>query len=129
MYVRPHAGADARAFAEAYGSRYAHERFVVLTEKRPPEIRDVAGTNDCAIGWTIEAKSGMAVIVSVIDNLGKGAAGQAIQNFNAMLGYSEKEGLDHPGLRSLMRLGRIIRDPETETPPRARTLRSRSMPL
>lgn len=94
MYVRPRRGVDPSAFDEAYRARYARERFIVLTGERPPEIRDVVGTNDCAIGWTMDAKSGMAVVVSVIDNLGKGAAGQAIQNFNAMIGGDEKAGLD-----------------------------------
>lgn len=95
IYVRPRAGVDIAAFADAFRARYATERFVVLTDARPPEIRDVAGTNDCAIGWTLDARSGHAVIVSVIDNLGKGAAGQAIQNMNAMMGWPEAEGLDH----------------------------------
>lgn len=95
MYARPRSGVTAVRLAEAYRARYATERFIVLSQERPPEIRDVAGTNDCAIGWTIDARSGQAVIVSVIDNLGKGAAGQAIQNFNVMMGLPESTGLDH----------------------------------
>lgn len=95
VYVRPRRGIEMAAFAEAYRARYAAERFVVLSGSRPPEIRDVVGTNDCAIGWALDEKSRCAVIVSVIDNLGKGAAGQAVQNMNAMMGWSESEGLDH----------------------------------
>ncbi|MCC6850111.1 MAG: N-acetyl-gamma-glutamyl-phosphate reductase [Deltaproteobacteria bacterium] len=95
VYVRPRAGVDFGAFAKAFESRYGSERFVVLTGVRPPEIRDVVGTNDCAIGWALDAKSRIAVVVSVIDNLGKGAAGQAIQNLNAMMGWPEPWGLDH----------------------------------
>lgn len=94
-YVRPRAGADVAAVAHAYEARYGRERFVVLTGDRPPEIRDVVGTNDCALGWACDAKSRTVVLVSAIDNLGKGAAGQAIQNMNAMLGYPETTGLDH----------------------------------
>jgi N-acetyl-gamma-glutamyl-phosphate reductase len=94
-YVRPRAGVDIDAFARAFEARYASERFIVLTGARPPEIRDVVGTNDCAIGWAFDAKTRTAVIVSVIDNLGKGAAGQAIQNLNAMMGWPETTGLDH----------------------------------
>lgn len=94
-YVRPCPGADLDAFGKAFEDRYANERFIVLTGSRPPEIRDVAGTNDCAIGWAFDAKSRTVVVVSVIDNLGKGAAGQAIQNMNAMMGWSESTGLDH----------------------------------
>jgi N-acetyl-gamma-glutamyl-phosphate reductase len=95
MYVRPRVGVGAARLEEAFRARYAAERFIVLSKERPPEIRDVAGTNDCAIGWTIDPRSGQAVIISVIDNLGKGAAGQAIQNFNVMMGLPESTGLDH----------------------------------
>ena len=91
----PRSGVTAARLEEAYRSRYGTERFIVLSNQRPPEIRDVAGTNDCAIGWTIDARSGQVVVVSVIDNLGKGAAGQAIQNFNVMMGFPESAGLDH----------------------------------
>jgi N-acetyl-gamma-glutamyl-phosphate reductase len=95
MYVRPRAGVNAAAFADCYRARYAAERFIVISGNRPPEIRDVTGTNDCAIGWGFDTRSGQAVVVSVIDNLGKGAAGQAIQNFNVMMGFPESAGLDH----------------------------------
>ncbi len=95
IYVRPSRGVDAAAIARAYEEQYAGERFVVLSGARPPEIRDVVGTNDCAIGWTVDTRTGQAVIVAVIDNLGKGAAGQAIQNLNAMHGLPEPTGLDY----------------------------------
>jgi N-acetyl-gamma-glutamyl-phosphate reductase len=95
MYVRLRSGVGTPRLEEAYRARYERERFIVLTNERPPEIRDVVGTNDCAIGWTIDGRSGRAVVVSVIDNLGKGAAGQAIQNFNVMMGLPESTGLDH----------------------------------
>jgi len=94
MYPRPREGVDLATLSRAFHERYDDERFVVLTESRPPEIRDVVGTNDCALGWTLDTHTGQLVIVSVIDNLGKGAAGQAIQNFNAMLGFAEATGLD-----------------------------------
>jgi N-acetyl-gamma-glutamyl-phosphate reductase len=94
IYVRPRHGVEIGALADAFEARYASERFVVLTGSRPPEIRDVVGTNDCAIGWGFDAQTRTAVIVSVIDNLGKGAAGQAIQNLNVMMGWSEELGID-----------------------------------
>jgi len=53
----------------------------------------VARTNFCDIGVTFDAPSGRAVVVSAIDNLVKGAAGQAIQNMNLLLGFPETEGL------------------------------------
>jgi N-acetyl-gamma-glutamyl-phosphate reductase len=95
IYVHPRRGVDGAAIGEAYGACYGGERFLVLSGARPPEIRDVVGTNDCALGWTYDERTGQAVIVSVIDNLGKGAAGQAIQNLNAMHGWPEATGLDH----------------------------------
>jgi N-acetyl-gamma-glutamyl-phosphate reductase len=98
IYVRPRKGVDAAAIAAVYAARYDGERFVVLSGARPPEIRDVVGTNDCGLGWTYDERSGQTVLVSVIDNLGKGAAGQAIQNLNAMLGWPEATGIDHLAL-------------------------------
>jgi N-acetyl-gamma-glutamyl-phosphate reductase len=50
------------------------------------------------IGWRWDAPSGQAIVVTAIDNLGKGAAGQAVQCFNAMLGLPETVGLDGPAL-------------------------------
>jgi len=58
-----------------------------------PEIKNVANTNFCDIGLAVSADRKMVVITSVIDNLVKGAAGQAIQNMNIMYGFNEIEGL------------------------------------
>ncbi|MBI1897353.1 MAG: N-acetyl-gamma-glutamyl-phosphate reductase [Acidobacteria bacterium] len=58
-----------------------------------PDLRAVARTNFCDIGVKADAKTGRAVVVSAIDNLVKGAAGQAVQNMNLMLGFAETEGL------------------------------------
>jgi N-acetyl-gamma-glutamyl-phosphate reductase len=71
---------------------YAHAPFVkILTGGRLPEVHDVAWTNNCHIGVVSEGET--SVIVSVIDNLGKGAAGQAVQNLNSMLGCEPRAGL------------------------------------
>jgi N-acetyl-gamma-glutamyl-phosphate reductase len=70
----------------------------VLSPDRAPEIRDVVGTNDCSIGWTVDRRTGRAVVVTVIDNLGKGAAGQAILDLNVMLGLPEPTGIDQLAL-------------------------------
>jgi N-acetyl-gamma-glutamyl-phosphate reductase len=94
IYGRLRPGIDAAAVAAAFRTRYGSERFIVLNGERSPEIREVVGTNDCAIGWGVDTKSGTLVTVTVIDNLGKGAAGQAVQNFNAVHGFPEKTGLD-----------------------------------
>ena len=58
-----------------------------------PELQHVANTNFCDIGFSLDAPGKRAIIVSCLDNLGKGAAGQAIQNFNLMMGFEEQAGL------------------------------------
>jgi N-acetyl-gamma-glutamyl-phosphate reductase len=77
-----------------YDKRYAGEPFVRLYNPgRVPDLHSVARTNFCDIGVTFDARTGRAVVVAAIDNLVKGAAGQAIQNMNLMLGFAETEGL------------------------------------
>lgn len=84
-----------RIFEQAYG----REPFVVLRgEGPPPELREVRGTNRCVVGWRWDAPSSQAVVITAIDNLGKGASGQAVQCLNAMLGLAETTGLDGPAL-------------------------------
>ena len=84
---------------ELYARRYAAEPFVdVLPEGSMPETRSVRGVNMCRIS-VFQPQGGDTVVVSsVIDNLVKGAAGQAIQNMNIMSGLPETEGLTHPAL-------------------------------
>ena len=98
IHLRVRDGVDGVALARSFQARYANERFIVLSPDRSPEIRDVVGTNDCAIGWTVDRRTGRAVVVTVIDNLGKGAAGQAIQDFNVMMGLPEPTGIDQLAL-------------------------------
>ena len=98
LHLRPRDGVDAAALGDSFRRRYDGERFIVLSPDRSPEIRDVVGTNDCAIGWTVDARTGRAVVVTVIDNLGKGAAGQAVQNFNVMTRLPEPTGIDQLAL-------------------------------
>lgn len=77
-----------------YEKRYAGEPFVRLYEAgHVPDLHAVARTNFCDIGVAFDAATGRAVVVSAIDNLMKGAAGQAVQNMNLMLGFGETEGL------------------------------------
>ena len=73
---------------------YAKAPFVRLTGTDLPEIKHVAHTNFCDIGWRVERPGGQLVMVSCIDNLVKGAAGQAIQNFNVAFGFDETTALD-----------------------------------
>ena len=79
---------------KVYHDAYGLEPFVrVLEPGRFPETRAVWGTNFCDIGVKVNEAHGLAIIVSAIDNLGKGAAGQAVQNMNVMLGFPETCGL------------------------------------
>lgn len=78
--------------ASLYEDFYKKEPFVSISQNIP-ELTDVIGTNQCRIGGFEIDENNQLVIVSVIDNLVKGAAGQAVQNMNLMLGFYEKEGL------------------------------------
>ena len=71
---------------------YEGEMFVEVCES-PPQLKDVAGTNYCRVFPHVDARTGRIVVFSVIDNLMKGASGQAVQNMNVMLGLPEHEGL------------------------------------
>ena len=85
---------SAEELLAVYEKRYAAEPFVRLYQPGDlPDLRGVARTNFCDIGVTLDRATGRAVVVSAIDNLVKGAAGQAVQNMNLMLGYDETEGL------------------------------------
>jgi N-acetyl-gamma-glutamyl-phosphate reductase len=92
IYVRVRPGTTEQALGDAYQRAYRDEVFLRLTGPALPEIKHVAHTNFCDIGWRVDA-SGRAIIVSVIDNLLKGASGQAVQNLNVMLGLDERTGL------------------------------------
>ena len=77
-----------------YEQRYAHEPFVdVLPSGAHPDTRNVKGSNRCQIALHQPQGGQTIVILSVIDNLVKGAAGQAVQNMNLMLGFPEDQGL------------------------------------
>jgi N-acetyl-gamma-glutamyl-phosphate reductase len=94
IYFRTAQGTTAEDLIAAYERRYASEPFVRLYNPgHLPDLRRVARTNFCDIGVTVHAPTGRAVVVSAIDNLVKGAAGQAVQNMNLMLGLPETEGL------------------------------------
>jgi N-acetyl-gamma-glutamyl-phosphate reductase len=86
-------GVDAAAVAAAYEGAYAREPFVTVAGSADDVgLRDVVGTNRCRIGFTL-GDDGAIVVVAAIDNLVKGAAGQAIQNMNLVLGLEETAGL------------------------------------
>ena len=89
-YVRPSRELAADELHELFAARYGEEPFVELVDG-PPGVRDVRETNFCRIHATID-RHGRPVVFAAIDNLWKGAAGQAIQNLNLMLGLDETEG-------------------------------------
>jgi N-acetyl-gamma-glutamyl-phosphate reductase len=93
MYARLVPGSTGAAVSAAFEGAYAEAPFVRLTGATLPEIKHVAHTNFCDIGWKVDEATGRVFVVSVIDNLVKGAAGQAIQNFNLMFGFDQKAGL------------------------------------
>ena len=92
IYVRVAPGTTEEALGDIYDAAYKDEVFVRVVGSALPEIKHVTHTNFCDIGWRVDA-SGRVVIISVIDNLLKGASGQAIQNMNVMLGVPETAGL------------------------------------
>ena len=92
IYARLRPGVDGAAVEAALTQAYAGSPFVRLTGGALPEIKHVAHTNFCDIGWKVD-RGGQLVMAVVIDNLVKGAAGQAIQNFNVAYGFDETTSL------------------------------------
>ena len=93
VYVHVAPGATEPQIAEAFERVYQTAPFVRLTGSALPEIKHVAWTNFCDIGWKLDEATGRVLVVAVIDNLLKGAAGSAVQNFNVMAGLDERTGL------------------------------------
>jgi N-acetyl-gamma-glutamyl-phosphate reductase len=85
------------AVRELYHDFYAGEPFVHVVDA-PPATKHTRGNNMCLVHPTVDIRTDRLVVVSVLDNLVKGAAGQAIQNMNAMLGLPETMGLDAPAV-------------------------------
>ena len=75
---------------------YADEHFVrLLGSDHCADTKNVTGTNFIDIGWSYDSRTGRILLLSAEDNLGKGAGGQAIQNFNLLCGFSETDGLQN----------------------------------
>ncbi len=95
-------GVDSRDVARAYAGFYRGRRFVRLvepgTQGRYPDPKFVAGSNYADVGWAVEGESGRVTGFAAIDNLVKGAAGQAVQAFNVSIGLPEDAGLGIPPL-------------------------------
>ena len=93
IYVRVPPGTTDATIAAAYAAAYAGSCFVRITGTTLPVIKQVVWSNFCDIGWALDEPTSRLVVVSVIDNLVKGAAGQAVQNFNVAYGFNERTGL------------------------------------
>jgi N-acetyl-gamma-glutamyl-phosphate reductase len=94
MYVRFKEAQTRARLLDTYRSFFKHSPMVRLHEAGLPQIQHVARTNYIDIGFELARDGKRAVIVSCLDNLLKGASGQAVQNLNLMLGWDEAEGLE-----------------------------------
>lgn len=95
IYVRATNGTSENDIRKTYQSYYGDEPFVRILDKDTyPAISHVKGTNCCDIGFYFNQKTKQIIIVSVIDNLLKGAAGQAVQNMNILFGLTDETGLN-----------------------------------
>ncbi|MGH9662802.1 MAG: N-acetyl-gamma-glutamyl-phosphate reductase, partial [Bryobacteraceae bacterium] len=94
IYFRAAKPLDSEGLLDIYRQRYRDEPFVRLYKPgHVPDLKVVARTNFCDIGVKFDAATGRGVVTVVIDNLVKGAAGQAVQNLNLVLGFPETDGL------------------------------------
>ncbi|MFD0696265.1 N-acetyl-gamma-glutamyl-phosphate reductase [Paenibacillus sp. GCM10027628] len=95
MYATVNGEHTAEDFEKLYRDYYEGRKFVRIRNSsgKPPATKEVSGSNYCDIGFVVDERTGRVTIVSVIDNVVKGAAGQAIQNLNIMMGWDETTGL------------------------------------
>ncbi len=97
---------DEKSIWQLYRKAYGDERFVRIVKERSgiyryPEPKLLSGSNYCDIGFEVDPHSNRVVVMSAIDNLMKGAAGQAVQAFNLMHGFDEDTGLGFTGLHPI----------------------------
>ncbi|MCH2311312.1 MAG: N-acetyl-gamma-glutamyl-phosphate reductase [SAR202 cluster bacterium] len=78
---------------DVYKQYYKDERFVTVTDQ-PPTTKQAQGTNQCLLYPTVDIRTNRLIVISCIDNLVKGAAGQAVQNANILFGFPEETGLE-----------------------------------
>jgi N-acetyl-gamma-glutamyl-phosphate reductase len=96
-YVSLARAASTEECLQVYREAYGQEPFVrVLDEGELPRTRAVVGSNLCDVTVVVDARTGRAVCLSAIDNLGKGGAANAIQNLNILYGWDERLGLNAP---------------------------------
>ena len=94
IYAAPAVTLRPKDISDCYHRAYSGKPFIRLCpEERQPDTLHVRGTNYCDIGFKIDERSNRLILITAIDNLVKGAAGQAVQNMNIMLGLDETAGL------------------------------------
>lgn len=94
VFMRPRNGTTEQDVRAAFEASFAKSRFVrILGPGELPELKNVRATNFCELAFVLDRRSQTLCVLTAIDNLGKGAAGQAIQNLNIMLGFDEAAGL------------------------------------
>ncbi|NBC28121.1 MAG: N-acetyl-gamma-glutamyl-phosphate reductase [Bacteroidetes bacterium] len=96
-YSTPRKALSEELVRDAYLNFYEKEHFVRVVDQ-PPSVKNVRGSNFCDLYATYDERTGRVITISAIDNLVKGAAGQAIQNMNLMFGLLENTGLKYPPL-------------------------------
>jgi N-acetyl-gamma-glutamyl-phosphate reductase len=94
IFATPAPGVTAEMIGDALQKAYADKPFVrLLGENQCPDTKHVARTNFIDIGWSLDPRAGRLILMSAEDNIGKGAAGQAVQNLNLICGFDETAGL------------------------------------
>lgn len=95
-FATPVPGVTADQIGDALRAAYAGQPFVrLLGPNQSPDTKHVMGTNFIDIGWALDERSGRLILMSAEDNIGKGASGQAVQNFNLLCGFEPAAGLLH----------------------------------
>ncbi|MFZ5802199.1 MAG: N-acetyl-gamma-glutamyl-phosphate reductase [Candidatus Omnitrophota bacterium] len=95
LYLQARKGVSAKRIGKVFQEYYGNRYFIRLKgEGKFPALKDVQGTNYCDLGFAFEPRSGRVIVITAIDNLVKGASGQAVQNMNIRCGFAEEEGLD-----------------------------------
>ena len=94
IYLRGNGNIDENELWSLYKKHYGEESFIrLLSAPELPETKFVSGSNFCDISLRLDKRTGRVIVLSAIDNLVKGAAGQAVQNMNLMMGWPEEAGL------------------------------------
>ena len=94
LYLAPEKSIDAESISACFTKAYGKEPFVRLLDgKNLPDTKNVAGTNVIEIAWRLDPRTGRLIVMSALDNLVKGASGQAVQSLNLVCGFPETAGL------------------------------------